>query len=122
MVRYVKQITIDQETITIEFNDFRKLTASIGFFKFVRDKVAKENLWNLWDLPTTEDFVIASGGSSCFPTEKKTIWFQTKHLHNGCAITTVWYWYMNPDKLGQKITGQKLPNNQKVSDNHIYLL
>ncbi|VEP18309.1 conserved hypothetical protein [Hyella patelloides LEGE 07179] len=120
MSKYIKQVTANQETITIEFNDCRKLTASINFLKFVSDKIATKP-WNIFDLITKNDFVIASGGTTDFPSDNKTIWFETKHLKKSCAITTAWYWYKNQDKLGEKISGQKLPNNQKVSDRHIVL-
>lgn len=113
-------VTLTKERAIVEFPNGRQLEASIDFFEFVGTELAKSQ-WTFADLVKDDgQHRIACLSTNASPDGKESIWFANKYLE-GCGITTIYEWYLNREKIGQKTPGKKLPNGQKVSDRKISL-
>ncbi|OKH13834.1 hypothetical protein [[Limnothrix rosea] IAM M-220] len=119
-MKYITKVTITQSRVTVEFPNKRTLEASRDFFDFVGTKIATPQ-WTIPDLANDDDvFRIGCGSTKMDSERNESIWFQTKYF-DGCGITTAYEWFLNPNKIGEKVKGKRLPNNQMVGDTHIIL-
>ncbi|TAF03271.1 MAG: hypothetical protein EAZ77_17505 [Nostocales cyanobacterium] len=109
-----------KDRVTLEFDNGRTLEASRNFFEFVGTELA-ESQWTIPDLVNCDDtHRVACDTTHVNAEGRESIWFANKYL-KGCGITTIYEWYIHRESVGKKTPGKKLPNGQKVSDQHIVL-
>jgi hypothetical protein len=114
------KVIITKNRVRLEFDNGRTLEASRDFFEFVGTELAPVE-WTIPDLVNGDDTHRVACLDTFVDAEKReSIWFANKYL-KGCGITTIYEWYIHRESVGKRTPGKKLPNGQKVSDQHIVL-